>query len=187
MFNANDIIDKDLKDGREYLYVGGMRYRLGDCFLQSGREITVKEICDQVHFVDDRSQFWHTHMFYDRKCEHCPERNAGKVTQDRTPAAVLADNVRTERDAFRAAAIKNSPDQVYDDYARIHFCEKMCWYLVKRGHKPSTKDSEALLKCGDKLLTKLYWRFIDCPNASVDTDKGVEDFLKGCINQNQLF
>jgi hypothetical protein len=156
--------------------------------LQNGLEVTVKSIFDQTHFTDGRGGDWHTLMFYDRKCEHCPERNADKKTLDRTAAAIVADNVRTERDAFRAAVIKNHAYQVYDDYGRIHFCEKMCWYLVQCGRKPSTPTSEALLKCGDNLLNKMYWRFLDCPEASVDTDKGRLDFINNFLeNENQIY
>ncbi|GHU97956.1 hypothetical protein FACS1894211_00830 [Clostridia bacterium] len=188
MITTDEIIDKGLKDGREYLYIGGEPYRPGDCFLQNGLEVTVKSIFDQTHFTDDRGRDWHSFMFYDRKCEHCFERNADKRTQDRTPAAIVADNARAERDAFKESMLQNKPYQVYDSYERIHFCEKLCWHLVRCGREPSTPTSGALLKCGEKLFNKMYWHFLDCRNATVDTKNGITDFLKSFLeneNQNQ--
>jgi hypothetical protein len=192
MITTNEIIDKELKDGRDYIYIGGERYRIGDCFLQNGLEVTVREICDPAHFTDDRKRFWHSYMFYggkyDRKCEHCTERNEDNKTQDRAPAAVVADKARAEREAFRMSTLQNKPFQVYDDYNRIYFYEKMCWHLVKDERGQSTKESEELLKCGDKLLENMYRHFADCREVSVDTNKGRTDFIKAYLeSQNQIY
>lgn len=73
MVTDKEIYEKNLQDGKDYLYIGGVRLRKGDKFICNGREVVIKEILDQVHFLCSRNFAWHSYMFYDRKCEHTKE------------------------------------------------------------------------------------------------------------------
>ena len=74
MVTLKEILEKNLKDGKDYLYIGGVRLKNGDKFICNGRDIEIKEILDQVHFLDKKhSSCWHSYMFYDRKCSHIKE------------------------------------------------------------------------------------------------------------------
>jgi hypothetical protein len=192
MITTAEIIEKGLKDGREYLYIGGERYRQGDCFLTgNGREVTVKTILDPAHFFDERSHCRHTHMFHDQKCEHCFERNADKKTKDRTPAAMVADIAEKAIKTFRENMLKNEIWQVYDSYDRIHFYQRMCGYLIECGHEPSTMLSDELLKHGDNLLSDMYGYYLYNPHATVDvgTKNGRDQFITrfAANRQNQAY
>jgi hypothetical protein len=155
MLEPKEIIEKGLKDGRDYLYIGGERYRPDDCILSSnGQEITIKKIIDQVHFLDQRNSCLHSHMFYDRKWEHCPERNADKKTKGRTQFAVIADRARIEREKFKGTMTDNKPWQIYESYQQINFFEQLCWHFVKREYDQNSKESAALLKASDEFAEK---------------------------------
>lgn len=201
MITTQEIIEKGLKDGREYLYIGGERYRVGDCFLQNGMEITVRNIADGTHFWSDNQQYWSSSNFYDRKCEHCFERNADKKTKDRTPAAVVADNARAECEEFRLSITKNQPQYIYNTYKRIYFYEKMSEYLIKRGQalnmtqsflkskQREIETSAALLKINDRLaardetlLADMY-RHSLLTSASMGTSFDIDRFVTGYIKE----
>jgi len=155
MLKADEILEKRLRDGRDYMYIGGERYRPDDCLLmRNGQEIIIRQIIDQTHFADQRGSCMHSFMFYDQKWEHCFERNADKKTKDRTNAAVVADRVRLEREAFKNDMVKNMSYQVYEDYGRIYFFERVGWHIIKREREPNTKESEALLKLSDNLTLR---------------------------------
>lgn len=195
MITTEEIIEKELKDGRDYMYIGGLRYRSGDCLLYNGQEMIIKTIIDQTHFFDQRNFCMHSNMFYDQKWEHCPERNADKKTKDRSRAAIVADRVIIERENFKISMVKNQAYQVYDEYGRIYFYEKVGWNLINRGCEPDTTESEALLKQSDKLtaqnkglLANMYWNSLDKkPNigSKFDIDRFITAYVQGLKNQQQ--
>lgn len=76
MVTDKEIYEKDLKDGKDYIYIGGVRLRKGDKFLCNGKEVVIKEILDPVHFLCSKNFAWHSHMFYDRNCEHIKENQS---------------------------------------------------------------------------------------------------------------
>jgi hypothetical protein len=202
MFDAKEIIQKNLKDGRDYILIGGRRYRPGDCLLNNCQELTVKQIIDPTHFMDGRSFCMHSHMYYDQNWQHCPERNADKPTKDRSPAAVVADRVREERAKFKADMIGTYPTRIYEEYEKIMFYEKMHWYIVSREHDPVDKANTALLKesddlmaAGKGLLCELYYhqsrstdRFSHGPKYSADNPEDLGRLLDAylCVDENEM-
>ncbi|MCL2369680.1 MAG: hypothetical protein FWC80_00390 [Firmicutes bacterium] len=190
MITGKEILDKDLKDGREYMHIGGERYRVGDCLLNHiGQEITIKEILDQTHFMDGRGFCLHSFMFYDQKWQHCFERNADKKTKDKTPLAKLMDRVDEECVAFKNELIKQSPTQVYDNYNRIYFyesvkrltkgsstlSEELCKEILKKGENPT------LLKQSHGLLSDMYFHHIS--QSSAKTRINITNTVNSYISQ----
>jgi len=197
MITSQEIIEKCLKDGRDYMYIGGERYRPGDCLLYNGQELTVKKILDQVHFFDQRNFCMHSYMYHEQKWEHCPERNADKKTKDRIHYAVIADKVRTEREKFHDSEIQNKPFQVYDAYNRIYFWETMCRHILKKEYDPNDKDSEALLKLSDKLtargatlLADMYRHFLlksENIGSKFDRERFVTGYIAAQTKENERY
>ncbi|MDR2634691.1 MAG: hypothetical protein LBC13_01775 [Clostridiales bacterium] len=193
MLEAHEIVEKGLREGRDYIYIGGVRYRPEDCLLQNGQELIVKQIYDPVHFSDRRNFCLHSHMFFDQNWEHCPERNADKKTEDRTQYAVIADRVRIERENFRNSQTQSKPYQVYDNYERIYFWEKMSWHLIERERKPDSEESAALLKKSDEmrcrgatLLEDMHRHFVfKCADLGSKFD--LERFVTDYIDQQQVY
>lgn len=191
MFEAREIVEKNLKDGRDYMYVGGRRYRPGDCLLRNGQEITINKIDDQTHFTDQRGSMLHSYMFYEQKWEHCPERNADKKTQERTYSAIIADKVSLEREGFRNDMVKNYSYQVYDSYERIYFWEKMSWHLMGKEREPNNKENEALIKrnnyliaCDVGLIADMYRHFL-LKGANIGSKLDRERFVTGYVGEQQ--
>jgi hypothetical protein len=193
MFNAREIIEKDLKDGRDYMLIGGRRYRVGDCLLDGGQEVTIKRIIDPVHLADERNRCLHSYMYYDQKWEHCPERNADKKTKDRTYAAVVADRVRIERERFKESTVQELPYQVYENYRRIAFYERVGWNIIEREREPNGKDTKALLKRSDYLAAKgvgliadMYRAALYKSDENVSSKSDIDRFVSGYLSQSEL-
>ena len=70
MLTQKEVEEKELQNGKDYLYLSGVRYREGEKFLRGDKEITIKKIVDQCHFLAGDNSCWHTEMFYDYKCLH---------------------------------------------------------------------------------------------------------------------
>ncbi len=61
---------KGLRDGKDYIYLGDVRYREGDKFERNGKEVGVRKIIDDYHFIASNGESWHTGMFYEQGCSH---------------------------------------------------------------------------------------------------------------------
>jgi len=163
MFEAREITEKGLRDGRDYMYIGGRRYRPGDCLLYNGQELTVKRIDDQTHFTDHRGFTMHSYMYYDQKWEHCPDRNADKETKPRTHAAVIADKVRASEHGIRQiekiAALKlradfnQGLDARYIDDVTARLLAKVKWLKPIR----LACDSQAMIPHIRRAVELLRW------------------------------
>lgn len=70
MLTRREIKERQLKEGKDYLYIGGVRYQSGDSFNHGIRTVTVKTIIDSYHFNSSDGCCWHTGMFHDYKCTH---------------------------------------------------------------------------------------------------------------------
>lgn len=70
MLTRKEIENKGLIDGKDYLYIGGVRYQVGESFYRGEKKITVKSIIDPHHFNSNDNSCWHTGMFDDFKCLH---------------------------------------------------------------------------------------------------------------------
>ncbi len=70
MLTRKEVEKRGLKEGKDYLYIGGVRYQVGDKFYRDDMEVVVKTIIDQTHFESERGSCWHTGMFDDYKCLH---------------------------------------------------------------------------------------------------------------------
>lgn len=81
MLTQKEITDRKLKQGKDYLLIGGLPYRQGDKFLMSGKEVTVRKIIDPRHFFDERLNPWKANMFYEKHCAHCPELNQARKSE----------------------------------------------------------------------------------------------------------
>lgn len=64
-----------MKQGKDFIYINLVKYKEGDSFyMANGKEIVVKKIIDEVHFITGNGWSWHTNMFYDHNCYHNPEK-----------------------------------------------------------------------------------------------------------------
>lgn len=70
MLTRNEIEEKKLVEGKDFVYIGRVRYQVGDSFYRGNKKIGIKEIIDPVHFLSDDYSCWHTYMFHDFKCRH---------------------------------------------------------------------------------------------------------------------
>ena len=70
MLSVQEVKEKKLIDGKDFLNIGGVRYRIGDSFFRGNKKVGIKKIIDPVHFLSDDCSCWHTNMFYDYKCNH---------------------------------------------------------------------------------------------------------------------
>lgn len=60
---------------QKHIYINQVKYHEGDSFfMPNGKEIVVKKIIDEVHFITGDGHSWHTQMFYDQNCHHSPEK-----------------------------------------------------------------------------------------------------------------
>ena len=64
MLTRKEIEKKGLRDGKDYIYLGDVRYREGDKFERNGKEVGVRKIIDDYHFIASNGESWHTGMFY---------------------------------------------------------------------------------------------------------------------------
>lgn len=70
MLTRKEIEKKGLRDGKDYIYLGDVRYREGDKFERNGKEVGVRKIIDDYHFIASNGESWHTGMFYEQGCSH---------------------------------------------------------------------------------------------------------------------
>lgn len=70
MLTRKDVENKGLIDGKDYLYIGGVRYQVCDSFYRGDKKVIVKSIIDPHHFNSNSNSCWHTGMFDDYKCIH---------------------------------------------------------------------------------------------------------------------
>ena len=70
MLTRKEVELNGLKDGKDYIYLGDVRYQVGDKFYHDGMEVVIASIIDSAHFMSEKGNCWHTGMFYDKKCEH---------------------------------------------------------------------------------------------------------------------
>ena len=70
MLTAKEVREKNLQDGKDYIVLGNVRYQSGESFQRGEKDITVKKIIDQHHFITDGGESWHTGMFNDFTCTH---------------------------------------------------------------------------------------------------------------------
>lgn len=70
MLTRKEIEANDLKDGKDYLYMGNVLYKEGDRFYAGEREASIKKIIDEVHFLSDRNECLHTFMFHTSHWRH---------------------------------------------------------------------------------------------------------------------
>lgn len=70
MLTKKEVKDKNLQEGKDYLYIGEIRYQPGESFSCRGQDVTIKRIIDSHHFNAIDGSCWHTGMFYDNDCTH---------------------------------------------------------------------------------------------------------------------
>mgnify|MGYP001028304973 CR=1 FL=1 len=70
MLTRKEVKEKGLKDGKDYIYLGNVRYREGDSFIFNDKELSVRRIIDSYHFLATHGECWHTGMFDDLHCLH---------------------------------------------------------------------------------------------------------------------
>lgn len=70
MVTREEIESKGMKNGRDYLIMAKVRYKVGDKFYIGDREASVKKIIDEVHFLSDRNECLHTFMFNTSHWQH---------------------------------------------------------------------------------------------------------------------
>lgn len=64
-----------MKQGQDFIYINRVKYKEGDSFyMPNGKEIIVKKIIDEVHFITADGWSWHSNMFYDYHCHHNAEK-----------------------------------------------------------------------------------------------------------------
>lgn len=70
MLTRKEVEQKGLQEGKDYIYLGDVRYRVGDKFERNGKEVGVRKIIDDYHFIASNGESWHTGMFYEQGCSH---------------------------------------------------------------------------------------------------------------------
>lgn len=70
MLTTKQVRELGLKDGKDFIYLGNVRYEQGDTFFRGKKEVAVKTIIDSHHFISGDGSSWHTGMFYDFDCFH---------------------------------------------------------------------------------------------------------------------
>ncbi len=70
MLTSKEVQEKNLIDGKDFVYMGRVRYQVGDSFFRGNKQIGIRQIIDPVHFLSDDYSCWHTYMFHDFKCRH---------------------------------------------------------------------------------------------------------------------
>jgi len=70
MLTRKEVEKKGLKDGKDYIYLGNVRYREGDSFIFNDKELSVRRIIDSYHFIATHGECWHTGMFDNLRCLH---------------------------------------------------------------------------------------------------------------------
>lgn len=70
MLTRKEVEEKKLVEGKDFVYMGRVRYQVGDSFFRGNKKIGIKQIIDPVHFLSDDCSCWHTYMFHDFKCRH---------------------------------------------------------------------------------------------------------------------
>ncbi|MBQ3495219.1 MAG: hypothetical protein IJN78_00155 [Clostridia bacterium] len=70
MLTAKEVREKKLQDGKDFIFLGKVRYQEGESFKRKDKDITVKKIIDPHHFITNNGESWHTGMFNDFNCIH---------------------------------------------------------------------------------------------------------------------
>ena len=70
MLTAKEVREKNLQDGKDFIFLGKVRYQEGESFKRGEKDITVKKIIDPHHFIAGGGDSWHTGMFDDFDCTH---------------------------------------------------------------------------------------------------------------------
>ena len=70
MLTRKEVDKNRLKEGKDYINLGKVRYREGDSFIFNDKELSVRHIIDSHHFLATHGECWHTGMFYDLNCRH---------------------------------------------------------------------------------------------------------------------
>ncbi|MCM1360238.1 MAG: hypothetical protein NC183_06970 [Corallococcus sp.] len=70
MLTRKEVEERNLTEGKDFVYMGRVRYQVGDSFFRGDKKIGIKQIIDPVHFLSDDYSCWHTYMFHDFKCRH---------------------------------------------------------------------------------------------------------------------
>ena len=68
MLTKKEVEQKGLQEGKDYIYLGKVRYREGDRFICKEEELSVRRIIDSHHFIATHGESWHTGMFDDLNC-----------------------------------------------------------------------------------------------------------------------
>jgi hypothetical protein len=177
MLTLKEAENKGLKYGTDFVVMGNIAYKTGDRFLEGDKEITVGKIIDQVHFLNQYNECWHTGMFYDYRCRHCPALNDADCAPDsgKTPAEILTDNVKTAREAFKAAELKKWKEDIYDDYYQIGFIEEMSYHIIEGNFDRELCDF--LNVEGNLLFDTMYRYYINHPETSINDGGEARTFM----------
>ncbi len=70
MLTDREAREKNLQDGKDYIFLGSVRYQKGESFKHRDRDVTVTKIIDPHHFIANGGESWHTGMFLDNDCTH---------------------------------------------------------------------------------------------------------------------
>ena len=177
---------KGLINGKDYINFGGVLYQAGDKFLKGsisgGKEIEIGAIADETHFSDHTGYLWHTGMFDDYRCRHCPALNDPSLAPEPgwTPFEILQENVEAARKAFKAAERQKTALEVYEDCRKICFIEDAAYFLD--GECFDEDHCAFLNKEGVHLLESMWRYFIDHPEMKLNSSSEAYDFVNGYVD-----
>ena len=54
MLTRKEVEQRGLKEGKDYLYLGDVRYQVGEKFYHDGMEVVIASIIDSAHFMSEK-------------------------------------------------------------------------------------------------------------------------------------
>ena len=71
MLTKKYILKNHLKQGVDYIRICGFNMKTGDSFIYGGNKVIIKEIFDDISFMDNNFEYWNIEMFnnYDFNCK----------------------------------------------------------------------------------------------------------------------
>lgn len=172
MLSRKEIEEKNLKEGKDYIYLGNEIYQTGDKFLSRGEAVEIKEILDQVHFFSGNYECWHTFMFYQRDCFHCPELN-----ENPTFSKQLKKNADANYQLFFSDELQKSKEDIYNNALKISFFCELNNFLT--GSNDLEEDlCQFLCEDGDHIIDSLYQEYLNWEYASFNSWDDINEFIK---------
>lgn len=103
---------------------------------------------------------------------------------------ILAQNAEIEFNAFKAEELKNTKEQIFEDYYKIRFFIELSEYLTSDDAElffedESEDEMKKLLAHQDHVIRDLYDFFLDCEYGSIENWDGIEDLIRSFCEREE--